>query len=106
MKNRKTRIVENKTLPIDIRSAQLIMKNGINIGEFYMIKLVDNINTILSTNVQVNQSYFIIGGIKYNSYSNPLSYTIFGSDRDCIKDIPWDFPCIKKVIGLYPFSKA
>lgn len=93
----------NKELPIGIRSAKLIENNGFILNELFMIKFDKNIKRINKT-IKLNQSYFIMGNFKYDLYKNPISYTVFGSDRDCVKDIPWDFPCIEKVIGLFPFK--
>ena len=35
---------------------------------------------------------------------NPISYNILGSSSICVQNIPWDFPCIKKVIGPFCYS--
>lgn len=94
----------NTELPIEIRSAKLIENNGFKLNELFMIKFDKNIRRI-NKNIKLDQSYFIMGNFKYDLYRNPISYTVFGSDRDCVKDIPWDFPCIEKVIGLFPFKK-
>ena len=45
-----------------------------------------------------------MGDFKYDSEKNPISYNILGSSSSCVQNIPWDFPCIKKVIGPFCYS--
>ena len=92
----------NRVLPKNCRSAKLIRENGINIEPLIKIKLVDDANDMFKGDkIDVNQKYFIMGDFKYDSQNNPLSYNIFGSASGYVKNIPWDYPCIKKVIGPF-----
>jgi hypothetical protein len=95
----------NRVLPKNCRSAKLIRENGINIEPLFKIKLIDDANDMFKGDkIDVNQKYFIMGDFKYYLNKDPISYTVFGSSSDCVKDIPWDYPCIKKVIG--PFCQS
>jgi hypothetical protein len=92
----------NKVLPLNCRSAKLIKDNGIDIGPFYKINLVDDANEMFKgDNININQKYFIMGDFKYDSNKEPISYNICGSSSCYVKDIPWDYPCIKKVLGVF-----
>ena len=54
--------------------------------------------------IDVDQKYFVMGDFKYDTKNNPISYNILGSSSSCVQNIPWDFPCIKKVIGPFCYS--
>ncbi len=83
-------------------SAKEFRDNGIKIDFFYKIKLIDNANELFKgDSIKIDQKYFIIGNIKYNKKKNPISYSIYGSEKDYVKNIPWNYKCIKKVIGEY-----
>ena len=67
-----------------------------------MIDIDEDLCKILSlNNVKIHQKYFIIGEIISDKNGNPKLYTIAGSERDLIKNIPWDCDCIKKVYGSF-----
>ena len=103
--NENFKIELNKILPENCRSAKLIKENGIDIEPLYKIQLVDNANDMFKGDkIDVKQKYCVMGDFKYDSENNPISYNILGSSSDCVQDIPWNFPCIKKVIGPFCYS--
>jgi hypothetical protein len=104
MNNYNLNIKLNNNLPKNCRSAKLIKYNGIDIGEFYKIKLLNNVNKLNEKSdykVNVNQKYFIMGDINVDKNNNPINFTVFGSEYGYIKNIPWDYPCIIRVLGNF-----